>query len=366
MSEAADDDGTLEVENFFNEEILGVRTEEPKEEPFPAEAPPEPKPVEEVAVDEIPTPQEEAEDREGTEEGTKETPDSEEVAPEQEESETPEETPGSEEEAHLAWARKKYGEGIDLDSDSSKMLAKAAYEQEKLLGRQAEQQRRLEQEAQQREVEAKIAFLNTPGVLTPEEDAWIDEAVISDNPEEAADALLTEGRADLYGAFVARWVQQGDAEAFRALQHRDRVMQWATTPQPSEQESYSLALGQTFTSLGLNIEQHGPLILAKAEELGTAHPAVSGMMSPDPQMRAVATRAIFDLVTSGNVTVQKAKQDDVVAQRVQEEELRKNASGINQNGGRVEKPKQGGFWDKFDEEIEQRGWDGERPRYGTE
>src|SRR6187399_1038473 len=101
MSEAADA-AEREVEDFFTEEIFGAKPPVENEAPFPVEAPPEPKPVEEVAID--PT--------EGTEEGTEENPDSEETPPEQEETEaeegTVEEAPVSEEEAHLAWARKKY------------------------------------------------------------------------------------------------------------------------------------------------------------------------------------------------------------------------------------------------------------------
>jgi len=339
---------------FFNSEIFGAAPPVENDPAFPGEAPPEPKPVEEVAVDpeapEEPTPDEDP-DESGDESDTDDDGGA---------------LPEPVEDEYVGWAKKQYGDDLDLENEQVSKLAKAAYEKEKMLGRKAEEARTLQQEAAQREVQAKIDFLNTPGVLTPEEDAWIDEAVASADPEEAADALLTEGRADLYGAFIARWVQQGDREAMQALQHRDRVMQWATQPQPSEAESYTAALGQTFVSLGLNIEQTGPLILSKAEELGMAHPSVAGMMSQDPDVRRIATRAIYDLATQGNVTVQKAKTDDVVAQRVQEEELRRGAAGINGNGARVDQPKKSKFEQEWDDEVQQRGWDGERPRYGTE
>lgn len=354
MSEA--EDAERDVEDFFNEQILGVTQLEEKQDQFPTEALPEPKPLDEVAVDETPTPQEEAEDAE--------------VEPDEESDESVEESvtedPVVEDDAHLAWARKKYGEGIDLENETSRMLAKAAYEQERMIGKQAEERRRLEQEAQAREIQQKIDFLNSPGSLTIEEDAWIDEAVSSGDAATAADALLNEGRADLYGAFIARWVQQGDREAMEAIQHRDRVMAWVQTPEPSETESYTLALGQTFQSLGMNIESHGPVILAKAEELGVNHPSVQGMMSQDPDVRRIATRAVYDLATQGQVAVRKAKTDDVVAQRVQEERLRQGAAGITNGGSRPEEKKKSAFWDKFDEEIEERGWDGNRPQYGRE
>jgi len=354
MSEAADAERA--VEDFFNEEIFGAKPEADKEAPFPVEAPPEPKPVAEVAVD---TPPEPEDPEEGTEEGTEETPDSEEVAPEQGEVEPEEGTAEASEEEYLTWAKKQYGDDLDPDK-----LARAAWEKEKLLGQKSESEKRLQKEAQDREIEQRLEFLNTPGVLTDEEDAWIDEAVTSADPAAAADALLTEGRADLYGAFIGRWLQQGDAEARQALQHRDRVMQWVSTPQPTEQESYTAALGQTFVSLGLDIETMGPKILQKAEELGVNHPSVQGMMSQDPDVRRIATRSVYDLATQGTTVVQKAKQDDVVAQRVQEEQLRQGAAAISNGGARPVEQKKGGFWDEFDKEIEERGWDGKRPSYG--
>lgn len=356
MSEAADD-AEREVEDFFNEEIFGAKPPVENEAPFPVEAAPEPKPTAEVSVD----PTVEPEPEEGTEEEPEQAPDSEEEAPEQVEAEAEEGTAEPAEEEYLTWAKKQYGDDLDPNK-----LARAAWEKERLLGQKSESEKRLQQEAQEREIEQRLAFLNTPGVLTDEEDAWIDEAVASGDAEAAADALLNEGRADLYGAFVGRWLQQGDAEARRALAHRDRVMQWVSTPQPSEQESYTLALGQTFLSLGLDIDAHGPKILQKAEELGVNHPSVQGMMSQDPDVRRIATRAVFDLATQGTTVVQKARQDDVVAQRVQEEKLREGAAAISNGGARPEEKKKGGFWDKFDEEIADRGWDGNRPTYGRD
>jgi hypothetical protein len=293
MSEAAD--AEREVEDFFNEEIFGAKPEGEKKEPFPTDEP-EPKPVAEVVLD---TPEPEAPE-EGTEEGTEETPGSEETPPEQEDPEALEGTEPAEEE-YLTWAKKQYGDDLDPDK-----LARAAWEKERMLGQKSESEKRLQKEAQEREIEQRLAFLNTPGVLTDEEDMWIDEAVASADPAVAADALLTEGRADLYGAFISRWVQQGDSAARQALAHRDRVMEWVQQPQPTEQESYTLALGQTFISLGMDIDQHGPRILQKAEELGVNHPSVQGMMSTDPDVRRIATRAIYDLATQGTTVVQKA------------------------------------------------------------
>jgi len=358
MSEAA---GTAEeeIENLFNEEIFGAKPPVENDPAFPGDAPPEAKPVEEIVTDEPqPEPEEEPTGDEPEPEGEQPAP----VEPEAEE-ETP--APDSEDE-YVGWAKKQYGDDLDLDNPQVSKLARAAWEKEKMLGRKAEEARTLQKQAEEREIQARIDALNTPGVLTPEEDAWVNESLVSNDPGEWAYNALQQQRPDLYAAIMDRWSSMGEQESRLARVFHSRIVQAVSAPQPSEQETYTAALGQTFTSLGLDIEQHGPLILAKAEELGTAHPSVQGMMSQDPDIRRIATRSIFDLVSQGTVTIQKAKTDDVVAQRVQEEKLREQAAGIQTGGPRVEQPKKSKFWEEFEEEAAERGWDGNRPQYGKE
>lgn len=356
MSEAAD--AITEVEDFFNEQIFGAPPAAEAEPIFP-DAPPGAKPIEAVVAEEevetemVPNSIPEAEEPVST---AVEEPVEESVAEEAEDGE-PE---------YVTWARKQYGEDIDLTSESSQKLAKAAFEKERMLGKKAEEARRLQQEAEQREVQARIDALNTPGALTPEEDAWVNEALISDDPGKWAYNALEAERPDLYATIMDRWAALGEAESRRARVLHSRVLQAVAQPQPSEQETYTAALGQTFLSLGLSIEQHGPAILAKAEELGSNHPSVQGMMSPDDDVRRIATRAIYDLVAASRTTVAKARTDDVVQARVEEEKLRQQAAGIQQGGPRVEQPKKSTFWEQFDAEIEQRGWDGQRPHYGNQ
>jgi hypothetical protein len=359
MTEAAD--AEREVEDFFNEEIFGAKPEAEKQEPFPTEVP-ESKPVAEIATD---TPPEE--------EPLPETPPQEEGAEPEEQpaeegvSETPEEVSDEPvEEPYAAWAKKQYGDDLDLTNEQTAKVARAAYEKEKLLGKKAEEARDLQRQAEEREIQQRIDALNTPGALTPEEDEWVNEAISANDPSEWAYNALQQQRPDLYATIMDRWATLGEVEARRARAFHSQVLQVVSAPQPDEQETYTAALGQTFSSLGLNIEQHGPLILAKAEELGNTHPAVVGMMSRDEDVRRIATRAVFDLVAQGQTTVQKAKTDDVVAQRVQEEKLREAAAGIQQGGPRVDQPKKSKWWEDFDTEIEERGWDGNRPTYGRE
>lgn len=360
MSEAAD--AEREVEDFFNEEIFGAPPAVDNPPPFPTSVP-EPKPVAEVVVDTPPSDSPEGEPEVDTPPDA-EAPDSEEVPAEGEVPEVPEVDTPPEEEAHLAWAKKQYGDDIDLTSESSQKLAKAAYEKEKMLGKKAEEAASLQRQAQERELQERIDALNTPGNLTPEEDSWVDQSLVSGDPGEWAYNALQAQRPDLYAAIMDRWSSLGEAEARQARVLHSRVLQAVAAPQPTEQETYTAALGSTFSSLGLNIETHGPLILQKAEELGSAHPSVQGMMSHDEDIRRIATRSIFDLVTQGATTVQKAKNEDVIAARVKEEQLRQQAAGIQQGGPRVEQPKKSKFWEEFDAEIEERGWDGQRPAYG--
>src|SRR4029079_14115130 len=115
--------------------------------------------------------------------------------------------------------------------------------------------------------------------------------------------------------------------------------QFLSQPQMSPAESYASDLGQTFVELGLDIDAHGPTILAKLDELGPQHWTVEAIQSPDPTTRANATRAVVDLSRAGQTTVSRARQDDVVQARVQEETLREAASGVNSGGPRIEKPK---------------------------
>jgi len=349
MSEAADVE--REVEDFFTEEIFGAAPPVENDPPFPGEAPPESKPVEEVVL-ETPTPQEEAEDAE--EEGVSETPDDSEQGSEQ----PPEEEEEPQEEEYLAWAKKQYGDDLDPQK-----LARAAWEKERMLGQKAESEKRLQQEAKQREIQEMIDALNTPGHLTQEEDNWVNEAVFSEDPTEWAIHALRGERPDLYAAIRNRWAAQGEQEAQQAAILHSQVMQRAMEPQPSPTESYALALGQTLQAIGLNIEQHGPMLLQKLDELGTTHPAVRGIQSPDPEMRALAAQSVWDLISQSRTTVSKARTDDVVAARVKEEQLRQNAAGINGSGPRKEEPKKSKFWDEFEMEEEQIN---SRPQWGKE
>ena len=73
------------------------------------------------------------------------------------------------------------------------------------------------------------------------------------------------------------------------------------------------------------------------------------------------TRAVVELIRAGQTSVRKARTDDVVQQRVQEEQLRQGAAGITNGGPRVEQPKKSPFWEEFETEEERIN---SRPQYG--
>ena len=212
-------------------------------------------------------------------------------------------------------------------------FARAAFEKERLLGKKAEEARALQPEQRSARPGADRRAEHARH-LTPEEDGWVNEAIVADDPGEwAYNALQGSGPISTRRSWIAgrRSARGGAAGRAPPLQGAAGV----STPHPDEQETYAAALGQTFLSLGLDIETHGPQILQKAEELGADHPSVQGMMSPVEDIRRLATRSIWDLVGAGRNTVQKAKTDDVVEARVKEEQLRQGAAGIQQGGPRV-------------------------------
>lgn len=351
---------------MFNAEVFGIDTKEGTLAPEPPVeiAPiPEPKSVgeaiqaateEEEVEEEAPEdPVEDEGEAELQEEGREEVEDSAEEEVE-------------EVEEYVAWAKKKFGEDTDLSSDTAQKLAKSAYEQEKMIGKQAAETKAAREAAERAELQAKIDALQTPGNLTPEEDSWVDEAISSADPGEWAYNALQAERPDLYASILNRWSSMGETEAAQARRLDAAVLQMVTAPQPSQEESYASALGQTFQEIGLNIESHGPIVLAKAEELGPSHPSVAAMMSPDPTIRQLGARNVFDLAMQGKTTVRKAKTDDEVENRVKEEQLRQKAAGVTTGKPHVEQPKKSTFWEGFDAELAERGWDGNSPTYGRD
>lgn len=359
MSEA--EDAERAVEDLFNTEILGLKEPERDEAPFPAEAPPEAKPVEETTDPDIPP--------EEVQEQVVEVP---EELPDVQEEIEPTEEPGRDEpqeEPYLAWAKKKYNLADEqLENEATRLLARSNYEQEQLLGRKAQEEKQREEERRRESLQRDIDRLHVYGVLTPEEEAWVEERAMEGDLDEAAKACFDNGRYDLYAALTDRFVAMGGAAAQYANARRSGYIQdtisFYQQPEPSPQEQQRQMFQSAFAAVGLDLDAHGPTVLAKAQELGG--PYAHALENGDEGQRAVAARALFDLATATQTEVSKHRLDDVVQQRVQEEKLRQNAAGVTQGGARAEPKKKDPFWDSFDEEVEERGWNGNSPRYGNE
>jgi hypothetical protein len=288
--------------------------------------------------------------------------------PETEQIEQPGEEPASpetvEEPEYAVWARKQFGDELDLSNPQIAKIAESRYEAEKMIGKSQselqEQRKLMEEESAQR----RIASLSQRADLTEEESDWVDVAIESEDPAAYAVSALENDRRDLYGAILDRWATQGESQSAKARDLHARVVQAYSQPAPDPQAQFRDALAQSFSAVGLNVGQHGSVILAKASELGDANPYVQGMMSQDPNIQQMAVRAIWDLAQSTQVTVQKVAREDDVAARVAEERLREGAAVVGNGTVHQTPPKtQGGFWDEFDEEVSARGWDGARPGY---
>jgi hypothetical protein len=272
-----------------------------------------------------------------------------------------------EEPEYAVWARKQFGDDLNLADPQIAKLAESRYEAERMVGRsQAElqEQRRLMEEEDTRR---RVASLHERSDLTEDESDWVDMAVESEDPAAFAVAALENDRRDLYGSILDRWATQGESQSARVRDLHARVVAAYSQPAPDPQAQYREALAQSFSEVGLNVQQHGNVILAKASELGDTNPFVRGMMSPNPEIRSMSVRAVWDLAQSSQVTVQKVARDDEVAARVAEERLREAAAGVGNGTVHQAPPKrQGSFWDEFDEEVAAKGWDGAIPGYQTE
>jgi len=278
--------------------------------------------------------------------------------PEPAETETPVEEP-----EYAVWARKQFGEDLDLTNPQIAKLAQSRWEAERMVGKSQaelqEQRRLMEEESAAR----RVASLHERADLNDEESDWVDQAVESGDPAAFAVAALENDRRDLYSAILDRWATQGEQESSRVRDFHSRVVAAYSQPAPDPQAQFQQALGESFQAVGLNVRDHGSIILAKAAELGDANPYVQGMMAQDPQVRAMAVRAVWDLSQSTQATIQKVTRDDEVAARVAEERLRENAAVVGNGTLHQEPPPSGGFWSEFDEEVAARGWDGARPGY---
>jgi ribosomal protein S24E len=263
------------------------------------------------------------------------------------------------------WAKNKYGEDVDLEK-----LAKATYNQEQLLGRKAAEFEAEQQARRELEQQMILDTLNTNYAgLSPEEDEWVDEAVMSESPLDWAISALQNDRVDLYNTVLNRFGMQGEREQQLASEIRARVLfeaQRQPEPQASYQEVLASMLNYTFQGLGMDINTHGPVVAEQAAALGGSHPLVQAMQSEDDNLRALAVQQIYERAGNSKTTVQKAVYDDMNGAKAREAELRAGAAGVNSGSGPRKSPKAKSFFDAWDEAAADLRVDGNNPRYGLD
>jgi hypothetical protein len=350
------------IEDLFNQEIFGVDTSNPDTL--------EPEPPIEMAP--VPEPKSVGEAIQAAEDGQ------EEETPEPEVEGTPliemdldgEGEDGTtvtlEEEEYVAWAKKQFGDDVDLENASARKLAKSAFEKEKMLGAKSQEAKELREAQDAAELQRKIDALTTPGALTEEDEAWVETAATDANPFEYAYNAHLAGRDDLYNAILSQYGSMGPQEEALARRFHGEMIQRLSQPQLSPQEQQVQMMRSSFADGGLDYDAHREIIIAKAGELGENHPMVRSILSENVEARAMAIRGVYDLAMAGKTTVHKAKLEDDVQSRVKEEQLRQKVAGVTTGKPHVEAPKKSAFWEGFDEELKDRGWDGNGPTYGRD
>jgi hypothetical protein len=286
----------------------------PPAEPEPVEAPP-------IVVSDEPG--------RDIEKGQEPAPVAAEAAPEPEEEEPEEDTEEEEDLPHLAWAKKKYGDDPDK-------WAKAAFDQEQHISRMANSLKEAEQLAVQwyeyaQQAERQAAQQQQMGMpLSAQEEAWVEQAMT--NPYTYARQAGMQGNVPLFNAVLARVAEDNPGLAASIGSQIQMEMQQYVAAQDNgamqAAPTLDQALGASFQRLGINLEQAGPQMMAKVQELGEYHPYVQAILTGDDAQRDLAVQAVYDLVRAGTLTKRRVSDDQRAEQIKREGELRREAAGV--------------------------------------
>jgi hypothetical protein len=283
-SEGAEPDATLGEDE--------VQDEAPSDE---VEETPE---VEEGAIEEE---EEEVSDEPG--EVTEAEEPSEEEEPEEvsEEETEPAESAPEDAEAQAYLAR----HGGDVDA-----ALRAAASQEKILGRQGRELGMLRARVEELEADAEQAALFGGGaqLFTGEQQAWVEEAVGSENPLAYIQLAMQEGEFDLARAVL----DQGEfsaAQVVRLSQGIDaaegRSMQVAPEQLPLDHQ----------TLMGVLIERYPDMpkyeadMVASMKALGPEHPLVALSRSQDPGEAAQGIIGLYEIARARSTTLASTRED---------------------------------------------------------
>jgi len=249
-----------------------------------------------------------------------------EITPVEEEQQVEEE---EEELPHLAWAKKKYGDDPDK-------WAKAAFDQEQHISRMANSLKEAEQLAVQwyeyaQQAEAAATSAQTQGMpMSASEEAWVEQAMT--NPHGYARQAAFQGNANLFNAVLARVAEDNPGLAATIGTQVQMEMQQIVAQENGQMQSgpppLDQSLGASFSRLGINLEQAGPQMMEKVQELGEYHPYVQAILHGDDAQRDLAVQAVYDLVRAGTLVTRKVRDEQRATQIQREGELRREAAGV--------------------------------------
>jgi hypothetical protein len=260
----------------------------------------------------------------------------------------------TEDDEHVVWAKKKYG-------DDTAKWARAAYEQEQHISRLAREKQEAENLAGEwyeyaQNIQQEVQQQSQMGMpLSASEEQWIENSLV--NPYQAAQQAAMQGNFSLYNGVIARVAEENPMMAGQIdSQIRQELQQLAAQEQQQQNGAPQQKLAESIQRLGIDLQTYGDPMAAKIGELGEYHPYVQTILGGDPNARDIALMAVYDLVRSTAMSTRKVRSEERENQIKHEAELRRQAAGVVTGGPQAqEQPSQSPFLTAMEEEWKARG-----------
>jgi hypothetical protein len=256
-----------------------------------------------------------------------ETPDEEgepEAEPAEEEAEEPEPEEGEEEEEEPEVTAEAETATVTLPDDplfrawlsryqgDVQKALEGAYQLEKVLGRQGQEKAVLTRRVQ--ELESQIAevtaFQSEPVVLTPEQQAWAEEALESGSPSNYVRQAVRAGEFGLARAICTEWGRDAPYDALRAVQAIDTAeMQAYEAAQPQVEPVNVDAMLNILVEHFPDMPQYEAEMLETMGRLGSNHYSVIDAHSSDPEVAVRGILNIYEIARASSHTLAKAKSE---------------------------------------------------------
>jgi len=199
----------------------------------------------------------------------------------------------------------KYGD------DPQKAL-KGAAELSRLLGRQARDLTKAQEQVQQLQSALVEAQTVTAGLGMPLNEAqreWVEQAASSPNPAAFAQQAVREGQFELARAVCREWAL---AAPYDALQ----VGQWVNQSEASAYEfanqAQPVTTDQVIAALDEAMPEMRPFygtMTQVVQQLGDQHPVVQQSRSADPEEAMTGMIALYEMARASTATVQNAEAE---------------------------------------------------------